>query len=92
MGGNHRGDALSVSRSLEKILRTGIAYASADGNTILTTESQKRSIMIPATGKNSTSSAGHASDALSSLSSEIIGILDSLQFTAGILIGIFMLR
>ncbi len=41
LGGNFKGDALSVMFTTEKILRTGIVYSPINGNVILEREKQK---------------------------------------------------
>ncbi len=41
MGGNFQGDAYSVITSFERIIKTGIAYCSLDGNTVLEREKPK---------------------------------------------------
>lgn len=45
-GGNSNCDAVSVSQSFEKILRTGIAETSVNGNTILRRETEKEFHLI----------------------------------------------
>ena len=84
LGGNHRGDALSAIRAIEKVLRTGIArYQNLDGNTHPTKDDLKTSEMIHGAEKVSTSSAGRASSLLSTLPDDLTGILDALQLPAG---------
>jgi hypothetical protein len=41
MGGNFHGDAYNVITSFESIIKTGIAYCSVDGNTVLARETTK---------------------------------------------------
>ena len=41
MGGNFQGDAYSVITSFERIIRTGIAYCSLEGNVMLEREKSK---------------------------------------------------
>jgi hypothetical protein len=41
MGGNFHGDAYNVITSFERIIKTGIAYCSVDGNTVLARETTK---------------------------------------------------
>ena len=41
MGGNFQGDAYSVITSFKRIIKTGIAYCSLDGNTVLEREKPK---------------------------------------------------
>ena len=45
-GGNFKGDATAVSQAFEKILRTGIAYSSINGNTRLEREQERQYKMI----------------------------------------------
>lgn len=48
-GGNSNCDAVSVSQSFEKILRTGIAETSVNGNTILRRETERNTTLLETT-------------------------------------------
>ena len=74
MGGNHQGDAYSATMAFERILRTGIAYASADCNVALDREKDRDYQLLVATR----STKKRAKEELKFLPSAYILILNDL--------------
>lgn len=75
MGGNFKGDAVSVMFATDKILRIGIAYTSVHCNVILEKEKQKSYELIRANGNTKK----EAEDVLKSLPESLMIILEELK-------------
>lgn len=75
MGGNFKGDAVSVMFANDKILRTGIAYTSIHSNVHLEREKQKSYELIRANGNRKK----QAEDILKLLPESLMIILDELK-------------
>ena len=75
LGGNFKGDAVSVMYATEKIIRTGMAYSSIHENFILEKEKQKSYELIRANGNRKK----ETSTILSSLRESILEILNELN-------------
>ena len=75
LGGNFKGDAVSVMYVTEKIIRTGMAYSSIHENVILEKEKQKSYELIRANGNRKK----ETSTILSSLRESILEILNELN-------------
>lgn len=74
-GGNFKVDAVSATQAFEKILRTGIAYLSINGNVPLERESQGTYQLIRATR----STRRRAADVLKELTHDHLHVLDELR-------------
>lgn len=72
IGGNFKGDAVAVSQAFDKILRTGIAYVTINGNTRLSRESEKQYMLL----RNNENNKKRAANELMFLPSSFILILD----------------
>lgn len=74
-GGNFKGDATAVSQVFEKIVRTGIAYSSINGNTRLERKNEIHYKRV----RNQEMSRKRARDELKFLPSSFLQILDEMR-------------
>ena len=79
IGGNFKGDAVSLAQAFEKILRTGIAYMTVNGNTRLSRESERQYQLI----RNNDNAKKRAGNELIFLPSSDILILDDFLTAPG---------